>query len=40
VVELVEEVAAFGVEEVDGVLDEWGWVGASEVVHGAGRAGA
>ena len=40
VVELVDEVAAFRVEEVDGVLNEWGWVGAGEVVHCAGWAGA
>ena len=39
-VELVEEVAACGVEEVDGFLDEWGCVSASEVVHAAGGAGA
>ena len=32
--------AAFGVEEVDGVLDEGGWVGAGEVDDGVGWAGA
>ena len=40
IVELVEGVAAVGVEEVDGVLDEGGWVGAGEVDDGVGRAGA
>ena len=36
IVELVEGVAAVGVKDVNGVLDEGGWVGAGKVDDGVG----